>query len=333
MIHSIEPRPRFAPFLVALALLAAVLVSPATVPSAEAQCTVSACATCPADPTCASCNSGYLLDGVANTCNDINECQANNGGCAVAPSGSCSNTPGSRTCSCSSGYTGNGIICADINECQTNNGGCSSSPPVTCTNTLGSHGCGACPGGYTGNGFTCTDINECQTNNGGCSTGYDCANQPGTSSCADINECATDGVCNAGTCTNDDGAFTCECPTGVTGDTCDINGYVPPDKATALCEQAVINNVAKYVKCITKCRVQKASKALAGKAFDEQACQSGPKSCRSNYDKKMLALVADGTCPACLDETAQTDLADDALAALVGTKGLTYCAGTEPLAP
>ena len=47
----------------------------------------------------------------------------------------------------------------------------------------------------------------------------------------------------------------------------------------------------------------------------------------------MLTLVEAGTCPACLDQTAQTGLADDALAAIIASKGATYCAGTEPLAP
>jgi hypothetical protein len=386
----------------ALVLIAGMMVGAVT--SADAQCTVTSCASCPADPTCASCNSGYVVGGGGTVCNDINECATNGGGCASAPAGSCTNTAGTRTCSCNAGYGGNGILCVDINECATSNGGCSISPQVTCTNTAGSRTCGACPSGYTGSGITCTDlnecavanggcapepagactntvgsrncactsgytgngitcpdVNECATNDGGCGGGFDCSNQPGTRSCTDVNECAVDGggcgsgygctntagtrdcldinecetngLCNVGACTNDDGTFTCACPDGVTGTTCDVNGYVPPDKATAQCAKAVSDNIVKYVKCLTKCRVQKAGKALAGKDYDEQDCASGPKSCRSAYDKKMLSLVENGTCPTCLDQAAQTGLADDALAALLSTKGAAYCAGTEPLAP
>lgn len=473
-----------------LALLVAPLLSIVTVavPEAGAQCTVTLCTSCPADPTCAACTSGYIVGGggtvctdvnecaVSNgscgagftctnqpgtrDCNDINECATNAGGCAPPPSGSCTNTAGSRTCACSSGYTGNGITCTDVNECATTNGGCSTSPVVTCTNTAGSRTCGPCPGGYAGNGVTCTDVNECAVNNGGCaappggrcdnaagsfscscnsgftggscndinecatanggcsplagctndpgtyacgacpsgytgngfvctdindcadnnngscdplttctntpgsrtcgacpggytgtgdtacsdvnecltnsggcSSGFTCDNQPGSHECLDVNECATNNACNAGTCTNDEGTFACDCPSGVTGTTCDVNGYVPPDKPTAQCAKAVSDNIVKYVKCLTKCRTQKAGKALGGKEYDEQACASGPKSCRSAYDKKMLSLVEAGTCPACLDQTAQSGLADDALSAILSTKGATYCAGTVPLEP
>ena len=445
--------------LVLLIAPVALLVVAVSAPHADAQCTVTFCASCPSDPTCASCNSGFVVGGGGTVCNDINECATNNGGCATPPSGSCTNTSGSRTCACSTGYSGNGLTCTDVNECATNNGGCSTSPLVACTNTAGSRTCGACPGGYTGSGVTCTDINECavnnggcaappggrcdnaagtfscscnsgftggscndinecatanggcsplagctndpgtyacgpcpsgytgdgvtctdindcatdngscdpltactntpgsrtcggcpggytgtgetacsdvnecQTNGGGCGSGFTCDNQPGSHECLDVNECATNNACNAGTCTNDEGTFACDCPSGVTGTTCDVNGYVPPDKPTAQCAKAVSDNIVKFVKCLTKCRTQKAGKALSGKEYDEQACATGPKSCRSAYDKKMLSLVEAGTCPACLDQTAQSGLADDALAAIISSKGATYCACTEPLAP
>ncbi len=47
----------------------------------------------------------------------------------------------------------------------------------------------------------------------------------------------------------------------------------------------------------------------------------------------MASLIAKGTCPVCLDQTAQGDLADDALGGVIGTKGRAYCDGTVPLAP
>ncbi len=330
----------FRAVLVAVAVLASATTSAGP---ADAQCTVTYCQSCPADPTCAACTSGFILS--SNTCFDVNECATNNGGCSASPLAQCTNTPGSRTCTCPSGFGGDGVTCTDVNECATNGGGCD--PLTTCTNTVGSRTCSTCPSGYTGSGDTaCTDVNECATANGGCAAQAQCANLPGARTCtclsgyagngltcADVNECATADACNGGTCTNGAGTFTCECPAGVTGTTCDVNGYVPPDKDVGKCESAVASNVAKYVKCVTRCRLQKASKALADKPFDEQACQGGTKSCRSAYDKKMAALVAAGTCPACLDGAAQAGLADDALAAVIDTKGRAYCEGSVPLAP
>jgi hypothetical protein len=268
----------------------------------------------------------------------------------------CTNTAGSSVCgACPSGYTGPGTTCTDLNECATNNGGCAAAASGgRCDNSVGTYQC-SCITGYTGSGFTCADVNECADgDNGGCGTpaAGECGNLPGsrtctcnqgyatdsggTGACVDENECATSDYCHGGACSNGDGTVTCDCQAGVTGTTCDTNGYVPPDKATATCEKAVIDNVTKYVKCVTKCRVQKAGAELAGKTFDEQACQAsatGGKSCRAAYDKKMASLIAKGTCPACLDATAQGALADDALTGVIATKGNAYCAGTVPLAP
>jgi hypothetical protein len=370
-----------------LTLLAAGAASFALATSAPAfaACTVTFCQSCPADPTCAGCSTGFFLNGGNNTCNDINECATNNGGCAVQAQ--CTNTLGARFCICNSGYSGDGLNCIDVNECATNGGGCA--VHAQCSNQVGAPRICTCDSGYGGDGITCTDINECATNGGGCDPHAQCANLPGTRTCtcnggfsgdgltcADINECATNGggcdplttctnvpgsrtcsacpsgysgtgdtTCadinecgsnpclNGGTCTNATGTFTCDCPAGVTGQLCDTNGYVPPDKDTAACENAVAYNVASYVKCVTRCRVKKASKERVGKDFDEQGCQAGEKSaCRSKYDKRMAKLIADG-CPDCLDATAQTRLANDALAGVIDTKGRAFCKGSVPLAP
>ena len=251
---------------------------------------------------CGACPTGYTGDGT--TCADVNEWANAIGG---RPTGTaiCTNTPGSSSCTCNSGYAGNGVTCTDVNECATVNGGCSTSPPVTCTNTAGSRSCGACPSGYAGSGVTC----------------------------ADVNECATGTACGPGTCANGTGTFTCTCPAGVSGTTCNINGYVPPDKQVGKCESSVASNVAKYVKCVLKCRQQKADKAGSGKDFDEQACQNGPKGCRAAYDKKVASLIAKGDCPSCLGDVAQGLLADDVRDDLTDVKGRTYCEGTVPLAP
>ena len=308
----------------------------------------------PATATCANtagsrtctCNAGYA--GPGTVCTDVNECATNNGGCSASPPVTCTNSPGSSTCgACPGGYSGNGFSCTDINECANANGGCDATAG-TCSNTAGSRSC-ACNSGYSGNGITCTDVNECATNNGGCSGSppVTCTNTGGSRTCgacpsgyagsgvtcADVNECATGTACGPGTCANGTGTFTCTCPAGVSGTTCNINGYVPPDKNVGKCESAVASNVAKYVKCVLKCRQQKADKALAGKDFDEQSCQNGPKGCRAAYDKKVASLIAKGDCPACLGDVAQGLLADDVRDDLTDVKGRTYCEGTVPLAP
>ena len=115
----------------------------------------------------------------------------------------------------------------------------------------------------------------------------------------------------------------------------DDTGFVPPDKNTAKCEDAVAKNVAKLADCILKkCHTKQADAALAGKSFDEEACEQGtgkPVSCRAAYDKATPALVAKGTCPACLDATAQSNLADLVTTFLDDNNGQIYCAGSTPL--
>lgn len=66
--------------------------------------------------TCGNCPSGYTGSGLAG-CNDINECNTNNGGCDALTT--CTNTAGSRTCGpCPNGYSGTGATgCTNINDC------------------------------------------------------------------------------------------------------------------------------------------------------------------------------------------------------------------------
>ena len=72
--------------------------------------------------------------------------------------------------------------------------------------------------------------------------------------------------------------------------------------------------------------------ALKGKVFDEEACEStGPKSCRVKYTARLAALVAQNSCPLCLDMTHQETLADQAEVQLDSGNGDLYCAGSVPL--
>ena len=94
---------------------------------------------------------------------------------------------------------------------------------------------------------------------------------------------------------------------------------------------------------MTKCQTKQANAARKGKVFDEEACEEGtgkPVSCRAAYDKAQAALLAKTVtvnkvkqpiCPACLDATAQSNLADPVVNFIDNNNGLIYCAGTTPL--
>jgi hypothetical protein len=83
-------------------------------------------------------------------CEDINECEDNNGGCSQI----CTNILYSFECSCNNGYQlVDTFSCIDIDECMDSNGGCE----YTCINTNGSYTC-SCPDGFhlSPNGLNCT---------------------------------------------------------------------------------------------------------------------------------------------------------------------------------
>ncbi|MBY0274077.1 hypothetical protein K2Z84_01955 [Candidatus Binatia bacterium] len=209
--------------------------------------------------------------------------------------------PGPTCTACADGFRLNLATndCDDVDECAIGNGGCDAN--AACTNTSGGFSC-SCVAGYAGDGVTCTDVDEC----------------------------ASGATCGVGSCINTAGSFSCDCPAGVTGDDCGVDGYLPPDRASARCANAITTRVGGYVKCVLRCRTKKTVKELADKNYDEQACASA---CRSTFDDKVAQLKRKGICPACLDETAQNLLADDARLYAMDVKGRGYCQATEPLAP
>ena len=110
------------------------------------------------------CHPGYTLAADGHKCDDIDECQVedgnlessanvfvfqdNNGGCDQV----CSNRPGTFMCECAPGYSGS-ITCLDINECLLNNG--HGPCQDTCSNNHG---------GYEGRSRGLTRLYTCQQN-------------------------------------------------------------------------------------------------------------------------------------------------------------------------
>ncbi|CAH1266832.1 NOTCH3 [Branchiostoma lanceolatum] len=158
-----------------------------------------------------TCDAGWEGD-VCDT--DIDECISGTNNCDTEAT--CTNTAGSFTCTCNTGYTGDGVTCSDVDECSANTDNCD--PEATCGNTVGSFIC-TCNTGFTGDGGTCTDIDFC----------------------------VGDPCWSGGTCEDGLTGYTCNCPAGAMGQSCETvveadtcyrlsNHSLPHKDASTACE-------------------------------------------------------------------------------------------------
>ncbi len=204
----------------------------------------------PAGRTC-TCNTGFVGNGEPGMCADVDACIANacdaNATCAdlAAPA---PNTPAGRTCTCDAGFVGNGEpgMCADVDACINNpcdaNATCADMA-APAPDTPAGRTC-TCDPPFTGDGEpgNCADAidacinNPCDTNaictdlaaqpddetgrSCECQDGFEGDGEPGN--CTNIDDCSPNPCENGGTCTDGVDSFTCVCPAGFEGDTCDI---------------------------------------------------------------------------------------------------------------
>src|SRR5439155_14501907 len=81
----------------------------------------------------------------------------------------------------------------------------------------------------------------------------------------------------------------------------DDGGFIPPDKATLVCESAVGKAVGKYVNCVIKCHKLRAALKLTNDTAEdncEKVDVATGKGCGAKYDKTMqkLATKCPGSC-------------------------------------
>ncbi|CAL1548117.1 unnamed protein product, partial [Lymnaea stagnalis] len=187
--------------------------------------------------TC-TCNSGYRQARNLSSCEDVDECEANNGGCAQL----CENKAGSFSCACHKGFNlaDDNINCKDINECLAKNGGCDD----VCVNKVGSYKCGCSHIGkvLSQDGRSCKECLRTQFFNRSTSSCNSCpqhahardalalsvrdcrcdrgfhGNPSLSLECQDVNECQTGEMKCSHKCVNTVGSAHCTCPKGLSAE-------------------------------------------------------------------------------------------------------------------
>jgi Calcium-binding EGF domain len=127
---------------------------------------------------CPACPPGYAGDARGpNGCQQVDECQADNGGCS--PRVECIDQSGGRRCgACPAGFSGDGV---GDDGCTKDE--CRECAPFAHCNPGAAQPC-ECNLGFTGNGQTCSDVNECEVQGRArCPEHATCQNIQGSFSC------------------------------------------------------------------------------------------------------------------------------------------------------
>jgi hypothetical protein len=96
-------------------------------------------------------------------------------------------------------------------------------------------------------------------------------------------------------------------------------GFFPVNQVAALCQDKVATNFGKLTKAVVKCHIKLATAQLAGRVFDDDACES---QAVAKFDAHNAKLSG---CPACLTAALST-LGSQTVAGLDQTDGQSFCA-------
>lgn len=121
------------------------------------------------------------------------------------------------------------------------------------------------------------------------------------------------------------GSFFCDATSGLTiaepgGDDA---GFIPADPRAYKCSVGLAKAYSRLLVSVYKCHVRAASSGLAGRSFDEDACEDGApplRSARAKYDAYVAKLAGAGVCPACVLANAPA-LANDLVTGLDAQNG------------
>ena len=191
---------------------------PVTTPCAPNPCKNGAACTRELDDFVCSCPLGY--SGAT--------CAVNIDDCAPSPcqnGGSCTDEVAGRTCTCPTGFGGDACqtLLTDCDDAPCKNG-------APCTNVASGYAC-ACPSGFYGpncdtgcprghclGAVTCNPADGTESRCQLCAPGYH-----GIICNVEIDECRTEPCQNGGICTDLLADFSCECPTGWSGEDCSVD--------------------------------------------------------------------------------------------------------------
>ena len=109
----------------------------------------------------------------------------------------------------------------------------------------------------------------------------------------------------------------------------DDEGFVPPSKRAAKCENAIAKALAKSIVCIAKCHQARAEGKLADEAAEDNCASNVGRraSCKSKFNATRDRLLSAGDCPACLDQVAMDQTFAQGEAFInTNVSGQLYCA-------